>query len=106
MYNINWLTLRFDVFGHTDVTCPCKHNDTKWNKLDFIVKLWIYRIIVQIISNAYEKESLTICTSLKDIFQNNNDVRVIQLDKELHMIVIKDFSFKSKENVSKPWLNS
>ncbi|KAI3504296.1 hypothetical protein L1887_32863 [Cichorium endivia] len=84
----------FDVIDHIDDTHP-KPTDSKWKKIDSIVKLWIYgSISSSLLLMVLKKDAsaLQVWTNLESLFRDNKDAKSMQLDSELRNITMGDLS--------------
>lgn len=86
----------FDVSGHLDGTLlPTDDNDDAWKKHDGLVKLRIYGTLSKnLFKSAFKTggTSREIWTRIENLFRNNKEARVIQIDQKLRTTEIGDLS--------------
>ncbi|XP_021747884.1 uncharacterized protein LOC110713745 [Chenopodium quinoa] len=98
----NWVELfenhvcAYDVLDHIDSNTPRPSNisDILWNRLDAIVKQWIYGTISKdLLETILGRKSTAKETwdRLKDIFQDNKSTRVVYLETQLNAVHLDGF---------------
>lgn len=84
------------MLGFLDGTSlPTSDKDEEWYTLDSIVKSWIYVTLTQPLLTSIVKKNSTahsIWQSLEDLFRENKDTRVIELENELRFMTQGELS--------------
>ncbi|GKE62825.1 hybrid signal transduction histidine kinase M, partial [Tanacetum coccineum] len=80
----------FGVLGFLDGTITSTNTTaSEWNRLDSLVKVWIYGTISTSLLQTVLKKNVTakdVWKSLKDLFHDNKDARVMELQEELRSL--------------------
>ncbi|KAL4570763.1 hypothetical protein LXL04_026425 [Taraxacum kok-saghyz] len=93
LFETHCLGLGVDDHLQSIVAAPADMKE--WNRLDSIVKFWIYSTISQSLLHMILKKKSTaydVWYRLEDLFRENEDSRVMQLENELRNITMGDSS--------------
>lgn len=86
----------FSVLGHLNGTSkPTGDDDTEWQTLDSLVKMWIYGTLTQSLLNMVTKPGSTahsLWLAIEALFRDNKYARIIELDNELRLMTMGDRS--------------
>ncbi|XP_023729628.1 uncharacterized protein LOC111877339 [Lactuca sativa] len=86
--------ISYGVSDHL-VIAKDKPDDEEWNRINYVVKSWLYATLFESLLQMILKRNATasqIWKNLEDLFRDNKDAKVIQLDNELRNIVMGDSS--------------
>ncbi|KAI3792415.1 hypothetical protein L2E82_06292 [Cichorium intybus] len=82
----------YSVFDHLEGTSS-HGDDPEWNKVDAVVKQWIYGTLTQPLLQSILKPDSTaadVWKAIQDLFHENKESKAMELDDELRNIVIGD----------------
>ncbi|KAJ9551616.1 hypothetical protein OSB04_015661 [Centaurea solstitialis] len=87
----------YNVLDHIDSTIQRPENvdDSTWNRLDAIVKQWIYGTISKDLLQTIMKpgaKARELWTRLEEIFQDNKHTRVVYLEEQFNTARLENFS--------------
>lgn len=90
--------IAYDVLDHIDDTFDAPNSpptDTEWEKLDSMVKLWLFGSISQsLITSAYSSKATArrVWLNLHALFYDNKESTAMQLETELRTLSLGDLS--------------